>query len=114
MSDLTIAVPISGETTVLELRGELDLASAHQLRRNVRAVLLEHDPTRLVLDLSGLTFTDSMGLSVMVWAHQRMTERGHTLFLVAPRPTVVEVLRVTGLDKRLNIQARLPGDHPVP
>ena len=113
MTDLTISMPIRGDTTVLELRGELDLASAHQLRRSVRAVLHEDDPSRLALDLSGLSFTDSMGLSVMVWAHQRMVERGHVLYLVAPRPSVVEVLRVTGLDKRLNIQARMPGDHPV-
>ena len=113
MSDLVITVPLSGETTVLELRGELDLVTSNQLRRNVRAALHEHDPTQLVLDLSALTFTDSMGLSVMVWAHHRMTERGHALYLVAPRPTVAEVLRVTGLDKQLNIQSRLPGDHPV-
>src|SRR5262249_6544771 len=107
MADLSIDVPIQGDTTVLELHGELDLASAHDLRRNVRAVLHEHDPTRLVMDLPGLTFPDSMGLSVMVWAHQRMAERGHALYLIAPRPPVSEVLHVTGLEKRLPIQARL-------
>ena len=108
MADLTIATPIRGDTTVLELRGELDLASAHQLRSSVRSVLVEDDPRQLVLELSGLRFTDSMGLSVMVWAHQRMVERGHELYLVAPRAAVADVLHVTGLDKRLNIQGDLP------
>jgi len=113
MTDLTISVPVRGDTTILELRGELDLATSNQLRRNVRALLHENDPSMLVLDLSGLRFTDSMGLSVMVWAHQHMVERGHALYLVAPRPSVTEVLRVTGLDKRLNIRDSLPDDHPV-
>jgi anti-sigma B factor antagonist len=88
---------------ILHLRGELDMANTHHLRCHICAVLHDRDPARLVLDLSELDFIDSSGLAVMLWAHFRLTGRGHLLCLAAPHAHVLRVLRVTGMHQRLHI-----------
>ncbi|MFB4296249.1 STAS domain-containing protein [Actinomadura sp. NTSP31] len=100
---LRIGVQHDGRTTVLRLCGELDLATAGGLHRHITVVLNEHDPHRLLLELSELTFTDSSGLAVMVWAHQSLDRRGRQLRLYHPHPRVLRILHVTGLHTRLHI-----------
>lgn len=99
---LRVAVEHDGRTTVLRLIGELDLAGVAYVRAHIRRAL-RHRPDRLLLDLSDLTFIDSTGLGLMVWAHQAMAERGHQLRLHHPRQRVRRLLRITGLDTRLHV-----------
>ena len=72
---LTIHTRQEQDRVVLALSGELDLASTPLLERelkNARAL-------RVVVDLSGLEFTDSAGFHTLVRAaHERLTIRpGH-------------------------------------
>lgn len=93
----------AGLDEIIELRGELDIARVPALRSQLVGILRERDPGRLVLDLTALEFIDSTGLSVLVWAHRRLSERGGLLCLVAPSATVRKILRITGLHERLSI-----------
>jgi anti-anti-sigma factor len=108
----------AGSNEIVELSGELDIAGAPQLRSHLRVIVRDRDPERLVLDLAGLDFIDSSGLAVLVWAHRSLSERGNLLCLVAPRPLVRKVLRITGLVDRLNvhptIEAALSISRPFP
>ncbi|MGI8330524.1 STAS domain-containing protein [Actinomadura scrupuli] len=97
------AARTTGPYEIIELRGELDIAYVPALRAQITVILRERDPGRLVLDLTGLEFIDSTGLSVLVWAHRRLSERGNRLCLVAPGAQVRRILRVTGLHERLNV-----------
>ncbi|QXJ22276.1 STAS domain-containing protein [Actinomadura graeca] len=103
---LAVDVQQDGSTTVLRLSGELDVATADDLRFHIRAAVEAHAPQRLLLDLSQLGFADSSGLSVLVWAHQLMSDRGHQLRLHHPQPQVMRVLHITGLHTRLHITER--------
>jgi anti-anti-sigma factor len=105
---LGIDIQRDGRTTILWLTGELDLATADELRRHVLLALDRHDPDRLLLDLSELSFTDSSGLAAMVWAHQLLTDRGRQLRLRCPRPLVRRALYITGLHTRLHITEAPP------
>ena len=60
--------------TVLTLRGELDISSADTFRGTVEEIVAE-GPGRLVFDLSGLTFMDSSGIAVMVYAANNVGDR---------------------------------------
>lgn len=102
-SPLSIGVELDGSTVILRLHGELDLATADQLRRSIHTVLVEHDPHRLLLDVAELAFADSSGLSVLVWAHKQLTSRDHQLRLHHPQRHIRRILHVTGLDTRLHI-----------
>jgi anti-anti-sigma factor len=102
-SPLSITADHDGSTVVLHLQGELDLATADQLRRRIRTVLAEHDPHRLLLDLADLTFADSSGLAVLVWAHKQLASRDRQLRLRHPPRQISRLLYITGLDTRLHI-----------
>jgi anti-sigma B factor antagonist len=91
---------------VVALRGELDLAGEPELRARLRTACDKSDG-RVVLDLSELTFIDSTGLSILVEYHARTRAAGGLLILLAPRPAVVRILDITGLDERLTICDRL-------
>ena len=117
-SALEIVTTHDGPRSVLQLRGELDLSNDDDVRMEIRAVMHSHDPGILVLDLSGLAFTDSTGLGTMVWAHKRMAERGHQLLLADPNPLILRLLRISGLDRHLTVvseeaAAEKTRSHPI-
>jgi anti-anti-sigma factor len=70
--------------------------------------LLRPGASRLVVDLSGVTFCDASGLAVLVGVARRVGLLGGVLRLAAPTPLVSTVLRLTGLDSRFEIFASVP------
>ena len=58
---------------------------------------------RLVIDLSRVTYADAAGLAVLVGTGRRAGLLGGFLRLAAPAPAVAKVLRVTGLDRQLDV-----------
>ena len=92
MSDerqLTITVLAEPDASVLALAGELDLAVAD----HVRAALDATDGTRIIVDLSMLTFLDSSGLAVFI----RAKRDGKDIRLRAPSAQVAHAISVAGL-----------------
>jgi anti-anti-sigma factor len=93
------ALPFSREVTkhgdidLVVLEGELDLATAEGLTD----WLVEIGGSTVVVDLSGLTFMDSSGISAMVIARNRLQGEGDDLVLTRPHPIVRRALEVTGL-----------------
>ena len=96
------ATSIDGTTTV-RLVGELDMATAPELRRTLDAAL-EARPARLSIDLRELTFTDSTGLRELVSASRRADRCGCSFTLRFPRRSVLKALRLTGFDQLLDIE----------
>lgn len=87
-----------GDTIVLSPVGEFDLSNLDLLR----ATFLEAatpETNRIVIDLSGTTFVDSMAIGTMLGVARRTNGWGGWVRLVAPRPNVRRVLHMTGLDK---------------
>jgi anti-sigma B factor antagonist len=103
---LEISTRQDGRHALVALRGELDLAAAEELRARLRTAC-EEARGRIVLELSELEFVDSTGLSILVEYHQETRMAGGRLILVAPRPNVVRVLGITGLDRHLMVCERL-------
>ncbi len=80
------------DVTVLELRGELDMAAAPTLRGWID----ECTAHGLVLDLSGATFVDSAVLRELLRARTELAARGVRLCLAAPSHPVDRLLDLTG------------------
>ncbi|MFI1797201.1 STAS domain-containing protein [Streptomyces sp. NPDC020379] len=90
---------------VVTVRGKLDLAGVPGLRE--RLLRVSHTPgSRLILDLSGVTSCDALGLGLLVATARRARRAGGDLCLVAPRPAVVRALGASGLSRLL---PTLPG-----
>jgi anti-anti-sigma factor len=93
--------------TVVTLSGEIDIARAPALREQLLG-LLRPGASRLVVDLSGVTFCDASGLAVLVGVARRAGLLGGVLRLAAPAPLMSTVLRLAGLDSRFEIFAAVP------
>lgn len=87
--------------TVVSVIGRLDAYTASALS-NLLEKLVEESP-RLVIDLSGVSFIDSTGLSVLVQGMKRCRVRQGDLRLCAARPPVDGIFALTRLDRTFQI-----------
>jgi anti-anti-sigma factor len=87
---------------VVDLSGDLDIASVDDLRGQLRSARQAHGD-HVILDLTELDFMDSQGLSVIIGCHKAVSAAGGSLALVAPRPIVKRTLEITGLNRRFSI-----------
>lgn len=87
---------------VVSLRGELDIASADDLRRHLRETRRTHGD-HIILDLPELEFMDSHGLSVIIGCHASLSADQGSLALVGAQPIVRRTLEITGLNRRLTL-----------
>jgi anti-sigma B factor antagonist len=94
--DLTIDEHRVHGATVVRLYGELGVDSA-PLLHSALAGLTDRSVTRIVIDLAGLRFCDSIGLSAFVCAHTRCRAAGGYLRFAAASPFLHRVLSVVGL-----------------
>ena len=93
--------------TIVTISGEIDIACAPALREQLLG-LLRPGASRLVVDLSRVTFCDASGLAVLVGVARRVGLLGGVLRLAALGPRVSAVLRLTGLDSRFEVFATVP------
>jgi anti-sigma B factor antagonist len=87
---------------VLDVRGELDIASALGLAGPLTDIASDSDGP-VVLDLSGLSFMDSTGMSVLLNARRRLTRQGRRMLVVCPSGPVMRVLELTSLVDTLHV-----------
>jgi anti-sigma B factor antagonist len=96
MEDLDTAV-------VLTVTGEVDMATAPELEESVKAAL-ESGPEVLVVDLSGVSFLASAGMSVLIGGNQQAGDR--TQFrLVATGSATLRPMELTGIATAFSIHA---------
>ena len=87
------------------MKGEIDLATAPELRRQLEE-LADSDLSTLTVDLSGVTFIDSSGLGVLVGFSQRLREqnRHEILILAGLQGPVRKVFDITGLGEHFQVR----------
>ena len=85
LQGLTLSVRSQNGYTIAAIGGDLDIASVPALREQLREVL-GPDASRMVVDLSGVTFCDASGLAVLIGIRRRAGLLGGVLRLAAPAP----------------------------
>jgi anti-sigma B factor antagonist len=100
---LTIQRREEADGVTLSIRGEVDLASATALKRELDDS--EHTQLRrIILDLAAMDFIDSSGIRVLLHAKERADRNGHSLVLTNVPADAQRLFRLTGLDTHLAIQ----------
>lgn len=97
---LTVRTAHQQDVFVIAPYGELDLATAPDLQRELDRAE-RSDAAEIVLDLAGLTFIDSTGIRLVLHADQRSRAHGGRLKLLSGRDQVHGVFRLCGLTDRL-------------
>jgi anti-sigma B factor antagonist len=83
---------------IISVTGELDVATAEQAYAYISDVI-DTWPTPVSVDLSGLTFCDASGLGALARIARHARQAGRQLRLTAARPSLLKIMRITGLDR---------------
>jgi anti-sigma B factor antagonist len=83
---------------IVSVAGELDIATAEQAYSYLSEVI-DGRTAPVTVDLSGLTFCDASGLGVLARAARYARQKGRQLALASARPSLLKIMRITGLDR---------------
>jgi anti-sigma B factor antagonist len=95
---------VDGRTTIIEVDGEIHVSTAPEFS-GVLSAAIAGGRTQLVLDLTGVMFIDSTGLTVLLNALRRVTRAGGRMTLVCTNPTVLRLFEITRLNSTFDIHA---------
>jgi anti-sigma B factor antagonist len=90
-----------GDTAVLDLRGEIDLATGDDLAVQLGQALAPV-PGLLVVDLTAVDFLGSAGLSALIVARDNAERQGTKIRLVCNR-TTRRTIELTGLTEQFTV-----------
>ena len=97
------AEPLGPETengALLHVRGELDLATAPQLRAAI-GDLMGQGFRHVEVDLESCTFIDSSGMGALLWGAHRLHAAGGDLVAVHAHGATMRALEISGVDRVL-------------
>jgi anti-sigma B factor antagonist len=97
---------LGGNAHVVSVAGDLDLATAPQLRDELAHASSE-GATELVVDLLRVPFVDSVALGVLVEASKRTQARGGVFRVVCDDRRIARIVEITGLDRVLRLHPTL-------
>ncbi len=113
---LDLSVRTAGGVTIAELTGEVDITSVPALREQLLR-LLRPGFSRLVIDLSNVSFSDASGLAVLIGTGRRARLLGGFVRLAAVSPQVGHVMHLAGLLRSFaifpTVQAAATGPRPA-
>ncbi|MFI1250440.1 STAS domain-containing protein [Streptomyces anulatus] len=104
MSALTITTRDAATGPVIEITGDLDYDTAPELRKAVGGLTVAGGHL-LLLDLAGLRFCDSSGISALLSARSLAIEQGGHIALAAVPANTARILGIVGLDQVFTIHA---------
>jgi anti-sigma B factor antagonist len=87
----------SGGVVEIVPHGEIDLETAPELRGAVDAVFAADQPSLITVDLSDVTFVDSVGISALVGSYHTAKVRGAHLIVTEPSEFVYKQLYISGV-----------------
>jgi anti-sigma B factor antagonist len=97
---------VDDRATILAVEGEIHVSTAPEFSAMLSATV-DDGCTSLVLDLTGVMFIDSTGLSVLLNALRQVTHTGGQMAVVCSNPTVLRLFEITRLDTTFDIYAEL-------
>jgi anti-sigma B factor antagonist len=104
--DLVCRLTTIGDSPVVTVAGELDLASAPELRNALVRAISDHRGATVTVDLDGVSALDDTGLGVLLGAAGRAREAGGDLVLVTNSTRLRSRFELTGLSRAIEVRDR--------
>ena len=92
---------------IVRPEGRLFFVNAQNVADQISALVAQHKPRVLALDMSRVPDIEYSALQALMEGEKRATERGTAVWLAALNPGVLEVARRAGLDERLGRERML-------
>jgi anti-sigma B factor antagonist len=109
---LTTRTDVVDGRAVVSVSGDVDLASAGSLREALGEALALS--STVIVDVAGMGFIDSSGLSALIWGHHQARDAGGSLSVRRPSPMLRRLLEITRLETVLVIAESEDQDSTVP
>lgn len=98
-----------GEITKINLHGHIDASIAPALMEELKPVIAKKDEVKkLVFDAKDLEYIASAGIRAVVFAKQKLGANVE-VYLIGASETILDVFKMTGIDKFLTIQDSFEG-----
>ncbi|MGH3648789.1 MAG: STAS domain-containing protein [Micromonosporaceae bacterium] len=100
----------------LTLSGEVDCATAPELREAINEILCHRNPATITIDVAAITLLDSTGIGTLVVAHRIARDLCVELVVVNPNRFVARLFGVLGVADLLGVSTDddEPAVWPVP
>lgn len=85
------------DRAVVAVVGEIDLSNIRQLQDQINAAIGVDGIVGVVVDLSGVTFMDSSGISALLWGRRVADAAGKQYEVVGADGVARQILDVTGV-----------------
>jgi anti-sigma B factor antagonist len=92
-----VAAHIENDTNYLRISGDLEMFSISELKRKLYNLTYTDSFNHIELDLSNVTYMDSMGLATLVGFIKRMRDMGRIIELVCVREDIIAIIKLAGL-----------------
>jgi MFS superfamily sulfate permease-like transporter len=92
---------------IVRPEGRLFFVNAQYVAEQIGALVAEHKPRVLAVDMSRVPDIEYSALQMLIESDKRATERGAIVWLVGLNPSALEVVRNAGLDERLGRERML-------
>lgn len=92
----------------LHVAGEVDMAAAPLVMDAILGAALSEPSCEVRVDLTHVSFIDSMGLSALIEAHRRLDDQGVRLCFSGASPNVQKLAEITGTAGLLGIDESEP------
>lgn len=89
--------------TLAEISGDLDHHTAKSIRTEIDNAVKEHQPKKLVLDFSSVSFMDSSGIGLVMGRYKLMQELDGEVIVVCPHGYIRKVMQIAGINKLTKI-----------
>jgi len=94
--------PLDDSSVVIRVAGEIHATTAPEFSERLNAAIAD-GKTGVILDLTGVEFIDSTGLSVLLNGLRRVTRVRGSMVLACANPTVLRLSEITKLDSTFDI-----------
>ncbi len=101
---MNLCCTAQGRTLTAQIDGEMDHHGAKALMEELNHQLDVILPHSLTVDLSGLSFTDSSGIAVLLRTNRRMSQLGGTMRVISTPVQAKKVFSAAGLERLIRFE----------
>jgi anti-anti-sigma factor len=105
--DLVCSLALIGVTPVLQVSGEVDLATLPYFRDQLLRAVSVHRGTTLVVDLDGVIVLDDTGIGMLLGAAGQAREQGGDLVVVSNNERLLARFELTRLDQAIEVRSTI-------
>jgi anti-sigma B factor antagonist len=96
---MKVNVRSEGDVSVVDLSGKITIGEGDVALREAVEGLLKEGKSKLVLNLSRISYMDSAGIGELVACYKRSRDKGGQLKLLNPSGKVYDLLQLTKLEE---------------